>query len=259
MRTCAITVLTLLLAASSPAAGIPVRYDQRQEGELNVHANLDNFVIVLIPNNGALSLLDFIPLKKDANRHGPKQSAAESDDTTVRKYAVPSAALKSASPYIVDLDENSTPPRGDGVLISQSAAAALSKTESEPTTAAPGDESSSQVPTEETSEQDTSAYSGEAGAVTDFPVVKKEGEAKDGFSVIDPEPQKSTKSSKAIDVAVKVPVTALRKTSEEDIPVIDFSPRSVKSFRLENGNADFEELKPVRFGAEGRYSHTKAR
>jgi hypothetical protein len=256
----AVTIVTLLLAVSSPAAGLPVRYDQRQEGDLNVHANLENFLIVLIPNNGASSLLDFIPLKKDANRHGPKQSVVESDDNTVHKYVVPTVAVKSASPYKVDLDKNSTVSKGGEVLIGQSPPAALSKTESEPpTTASSDDESSVQVPTEETNKQDIKAHSDKAGAVTDSPVAKKDGEIKDEVSVVDSEPQKSVKSSKAIGVAVKVPATALRKTSQDDIPVIDFSPKSVKSFRFEYGNADSEELKPLRSGAEGQHRHTKER
>ncbi|XP_049803684.1 uncharacterized protein LOC126237539 [Schistocerca nitens] len=50
-------------------AGAPVRYDQRQEGDFNVHAHLENFVVVLIPtagSNGGLGILDFLK-KSGAN------------------------------------------------------------------------------------------------------------------------------------------------------------------------------------------------
>jgi hypothetical protein len=268
MQVTAVGILSLLLAASSPSAGVPVRYDQRQDGELNVHASLENFVIVLIPNNGALNLLDFIPLKKDASRHGPKQSATESNDNNVlNKYVVPSTGLKTASPYKVDLDKNSTEPIAGEVLIAQSPPVALSRTESEPpTTASPDDETPLPISTEKTNNQDTEANSDRVGAVlenTDSPDIKKDDEVKDEVTVVDSEPQKSAKLSKSIDVAAEIPRTSLKKTSEEDIPVIDFFPKSVKSFGLEYGNA---ELKRVRPGAEedcrdrlGNCRHTKLR
>nr|CAD7430729.1 unnamed protein product [Timema monikensis] len=39
----------------------PLKYDQRQEGEYNIHAHLENFIIVLIPSSGSsgINLLDF--------------------------------------------------------------------------------------------------------------------------------------------------------------------------------------------------------
>ncbi|XP_047004225.1 uncharacterized protein LOC124622533 [Schistocerca americana] len=62
-------LLSLLLALVL-VAGAPVRYDQRQEGDFNVHAHLENFVVVLIPTagsgNGGLGILDFLK-KSGAN------------------------------------------------------------------------------------------------------------------------------------------------------------------------------------------------
>lgn len=259
MQICAVTTLILLLAVASPAVGLPVRYDQRQEGDLNVHANLENFFIVLIPNNGALSLLDLVPPLRNANRHGAKQSAVESDDNTVHKYVLPSAGMKSASPYKVDLDKNAKAPVGGEVLIAQSPTSAAPKTESEPPTTVSSDDGVTiQEPTEETIGQDKNTSSEDADAVTDSPVVKV-SEVNDDVPVIDSETLKPSKSSKSIDIAVSVPLIALRKTSQEDIPVIDFSPSDRKSFRFEYGRADTEELKPFTSGADSQRRHTKER
>ncbi|XP_049776950.1 uncharacterized protein LOC126173912 [Schistocerca cancellata] len=56
-------------------AGAPVRYDQRQEGDFNVHAHLENFVVVLIPtsgSNGGLGILDLLK-KSGANLRTAEQ------------------------------------------------------------------------------------------------------------------------------------------------------------------------------------------
>lgn len=47
-----------LLSLLTVTWAAPVTYDQRQEGEWNVHAHLDNFVIILIPSSNAANLLD---------------------------------------------------------------------------------------------------------------------------------------------------------------------------------------------------------
>lgn len=286
--------LALLLALLSSSSGLPVKYDQRQDGDLNVQAHLENFIIVLIPNNGALSFLDYIPLKKDANKHESKPSAAETD-----KYVPPSTAIKSTSPdfpagtspYKVDLDKKpvgGTSSFGGEVLITQSAPVTLLKasarTESPPTTASPEDKTSvkpaAEVATETIKKDDTKELSNKA----DPPAEKKDEtdrkgemntEKKDEIPIIDPEPKKQEKSSKNFDLVGKVPVSSQSKTSEEDIPVIDFSPSSVKTsklpaLKLESENADSEELannlKNLRSGLEepcrdrlGNCRHTKSR
>jgi hypothetical protein len=274
-----ISVLTLLSALLSTISALPVRYDQRQDGDLNVQAHLDNFVIVLIPNNGALSLLDFMQLKKDANRHDSK-STSEND-----KYVPPSTAMKSTSPnfpagtspYKVDLDKQNageTASAGEEVLIAQSAPVVLSKgsTKKEPPTTVSSEEITStkasvEGPVEDTKKPDQMISSDKAGPVsekTDPPAVKKDEignndevkvEKNDEIPTVDSKPQKPEISPKAIDFAVDIPTFLPRKTSEEDISSIDFLPTPVRSPKfpvssLETGNVDAEKLKRLRSGLE---------
>lgn len=293
-------ILAWLLALLSSSSALPVKYDQRQDGDLNVQAHLENFIIVLIPNNGALSLLDYIPLKKDASKHESKPPATETD-----KYIPPSTAIKSTSPdfpagtspYKVDIDKKpvgGTASFGGEVLITQSAPVTLLKasarTES-PTTASPDDKTSikptAEAAVETTKKEDTNEPSNKAETVlekADSPTAEKDEtdrkgeiktEKKDEVPVIDQEPKKQEKSSKNIDFVTKVPVSSQSKTSDEDVPVIDFSPSSVKTsnlpaFRLESENADTVELannlKNLRSGLEepcrdhlGNCRHTKSR
>lgn len=293
--------LALLSALLSTSSGLPVKYDQRQDGDLNVQAHLENFIIVLIPNNGALSLLDYIPLKKDSSKHESKPPATETD-----KYVPPNTAIKSTSPdfpagtspYKVDLDKKpvgGTASFGGEVLITQSAPVTLLKasarTESPPTTASPDDKTSIkptvEVAIKTTKKEDTNEPSNKPETLlekADSPAAEKDEtdrkveiktEKKDEVPVIDPEPKKQDKSSKNIDFVAKVPVSSQSKTSDEDVPVIDFSPSSVKTsklpaLRLESENADSEELannlKNLRSGLEepcrdrlGNCRHTKSR
>jgi hypothetical protein len=286
-----ISVLTLLSALLSTLSALPVRYDQRQDGDLNVQAHLDNFVIVLIPNNGALSLLDFMQLKKGANRHETK-STSEND-----KYVPPSTAMKSTSPnfpagtspYKVDLDKKTVgemASTGGEVLIAQSAPVALSKdsTKKESPTTASSEEITSikasvEGPVQDTKKADQKVSSDKTGPVfekTDSPAVKKEesdnnGEIKleknDEIPTVDSKPHKPEISPKAIDFAVDIPTSLPRKTSEEDIPSIGFLPTSVRSPKmpvssLETGNVDAEKLKRLRTGLEEQCRdchHTKSR
>jgi hypothetical protein len=249
---------------------------------------------VLIPNNGALSLLDYIPLKKDANKHESKPPAAATD-----KYVPPSTAIKSTSPdfpagtspYKVDLDKKpveGTASFGKEVLITQSAPVTLLKasarTESSPTTASPDDKTSikptAEVATEAIKKEDTNEQSNKA----ESPAAEKDetdrkgkinAETKDEVPIIDSEPKKQDKSSKNIDFVTKVPVSSQNKAPQQDVPVIDFSPSSVKTskspaLRLESENVDPEELannlKNLRSGLEepcrdriGNCRHTKSR
>lgn len=120
------SVITLLIATcfSSPLPGRSsnyrnsqehVKYDQRQEGEFNVRADLENFVILLIPaaapspspvpssNNPTLSLLDLlsksIPLKNKRNKHVKKDGQDLQHPTTIESFIESKTA-----PYHVDLD-----------------------------------------------------------------------------------------------------------------------------------------------------------
>jgi hypothetical protein len=274
-----ISLLTLLSALLSTLSALPVRYDQRQDGDLNVQAHLDNFVIVLIPNNGALSLLDFVHLKKDANRHETK-SPSEND-----KYVPPSTAMKSTSPnfpaatspYKVDLDKQSAGEKASvegEVLIAQSAPVSLSKasTKKESPTTASSEETIStkasvEVPVEEKNKADQIVSSDTAGTVletSDSRAVKKDEidnndkvkvEKSDKVPTTDWKPQKPEISPKAIEFAVDIPTSLPRKTSKEDIPSIDFLPTSAGSSKipvstLETGNVDAEKLKSLRSGLE---------
>jgi hypothetical protein len=277
----AIRVLILLSAVLATSSGLPVKYDQRQDGDLNVHAHLENFIIVLIPNNGALSLLDFIPLKRDASRLGSKTPATQSD-RNLEKYAALSTAVKSTSPdfpaakspYKVDLDKKpgaQTSSAGDGtpstpvggeVLIAQSPPVSLSKspskTESPPSTISTGSASSDdttapEVSPGQTKKEDTDEADDES---QDKGEVREEKEAE--VPVVVSGPQGPAKSSKAIDFAVEVPSNATRKASEA-APIIDVSPKAIKLSKMadgesEPGNADSEEaanrVKQLSYGLE---------
>lgn len=90
-----------------------VKYDQRQEGEFNLRADLENFVILLIPtsptatppptNNPSLGLLDLlsktipINMNKKRNKHAVKKDGQD---------LVESFIESKTAPYHVDIDEN---------------------------------------------------------------------------------------------------------------------------------------------------------
>ena len=274
-----IGVLTLLSTLLSTLSALPVKYDQRQDGDLNVQAHLDNFVIVLIPNNGALSLLDFIQLKKDVNRHESK------DTSEIDKYVPPTTAMKSTSPnfpagtspYKVDLDKQAVGEMasvGEEVLIAQSAPVTLSKVSTKkesPTTDSSNEMTSTQasveVPAEETKAADQMVSSDKTGIVfgkTESSAVKKDEsnkndevtvEKSEEITKIVSKSQKQDISPKAIDFAIDVPASLPRKPSEEEIPSIGFFPTPVRSSKipaskLETGDVEAEKLKRLRSGLE---------
>jgi len=267
-----ISLLTLLSALLTTLSAVPVKYDQRQDGDLNVQAHLDNFVIVLIPNNGALSLLDFIQLKKDANRHDSK------DTSEIDKYVPPTTAVKSTSPnfpagtspYKVDLDKQAVGEMasvGEEVLIAQSAPVTLSKvsTKKESPTPASSDEiTSTQASVEVHVEETKTADQKVSSDKTDSAAVKKDQsdkndevkvEKSEEIPTTDSKSQKQEISPKAIDFAVEVPASLPRKKSEEEIPSIGFFPTPVRSSkipasRLESGDVEAEKLKLLRSGLE---------
>lgn len=69
---CAVIVLFAALVSAAPA----VKYDQRQEGDVNIRADLENFVILIIPTSGTanLGLLDILSksLPGKGLKHGHK-------------------------------------------------------------------------------------------------------------------------------------------------------------------------------------------
>ena len=58
-------LIVLLIAITmiwSSVNSLPAHHDQRQEGDFNVRADLQNFLVLLVPStkNDAFNLLDFI-------------------------------------------------------------------------------------------------------------------------------------------------------------------------------------------------------
>lgn len=103
-----VTAVLLTLVAqisSSPLPSNNLKYDQRQEGEWNVRADLENFVVLIIPTSssvGSLGLLDLfrkVPRKKIV-KHVKKSHADDSSIET--QHFIES---KSA-PYHVDLSKS---------------------------------------------------------------------------------------------------------------------------------------------------------
>lgn len=85
-----VEALTLVCLLATSAWAAPVTYDQRQEGEWNVHAHLDNFVIILIPSSNAAGLLDpskLNPLKSQLRHVFKAATQAQVPDTTQPRIA----------------------------------------------------------------------------------------------------------------------------------------------------------------------------
>lgn len=95
-----------------------VKYDQRQEGEFNVRADLENFVILLIPTSpvssappssasSSLGLLDLlsksIPLRP---HHLKRNKNVKKDGQDLKGAAVESFIESKTAPYHVDIDED---------------------------------------------------------------------------------------------------------------------------------------------------------
>nr|CAD7460987.1 unnamed protein product [Timema tahoe] len=105
----------------------PLKYDQRQEGEYNIHAHLENFIIVLIPSSGSsgINLLDFASKnarpksepKRNLLAKSPHAAADEEakksdqgkevDPTKEEINAALADLLLAKSPYKVGLDVKS--------------------------------------------------------------------------------------------------------------------------------------------------------
>uniref|UniRef100_A0A6V7J3V6 Uncharacterized protein n=1 Tax=Bracon brevicornis TaxID=1563983 RepID=A0A6V7J3V6_9HYME len=52
-------LLPIFLTLIALASTAPATYDQRQDGKLNVHAKLENLLILVAPSMGSMSGLDF--------------------------------------------------------------------------------------------------------------------------------------------------------------------------------------------------------
>ncbi|XP_069689267.1 eukaryotic translation initiation factor 4 gamma [Periplaneta americana] len=230
------TICILMSALLSLSVGLPVRYDQRQEGDLNVHAHLENFIIVLIPNSGGLGILDLLPLKKDVNRHVVKPSSSVEGDSDAGKYVPPSTAIKSSSPdfpagkspYKVDLVSGDSDPVGQEVVIAHSKTSTpSSESPTTTTTFSPNEKTSSKPPVEESSEKnEKNEASTTTEGKTDEPTTEKAGDSKkkeDEVPVVNFKPEKPVKSPKTIDFGIEVPLIDLRKVTEDDVPEIDFT------------------------------------
>lgn len=101
----AITILFMITVIGINSAA--VKYDQRQEGQVNVRADLENFVVLIIPTStsSGVSLFDLltrmIPHKGDSKKsknHDDIEKSIESDEEL--KHFIES---KSAAPYRVDI------------------------------------------------------------------------------------------------------------------------------------------------------------
>ena len=98
-------VLSLLLLFTGAAVSSPVKFDQRQDGELNVRADLENFVILVVPTSRAnLGLLDLLsktaPAKSLKRKLQPKERERDPD----KQHFIES----KTAPYHVDLTKSET-------------------------------------------------------------------------------------------------------------------------------------------------------
>lgn len=95
-------MIILLFLFTAPLICSPFKiYSQRQNGDLNVHAQLDNFIIVLVPTSG-VNWVDITAKTKPYNNQG-----SSGDGNVFHLYnKTPSAGT---SPYKVDIDESNVP------------------------------------------------------------------------------------------------------------------------------------------------------
>lgn len=88
--------LTLLLLFTTPVICLPFKaYNQRQDGEFNVHAQLDNFVIILVPTSG----INWVDIAAKARPY--KQGSGN--------FLQLFSRTPSLSPYKVDIDKSNIP------------------------------------------------------------------------------------------------------------------------------------------------------
>lgn len=98
-----IVALSILLYSD----GAPTTYDQRQDGQMNVRADLDNFFFVIVTKGSFfndLSLLDFKSMARQlmAGQKGKIVSLNEPISSTVTNEDV-KETIKNGKPYKVDI------------------------------------------------------------------------------------------------------------------------------------------------------------
>lgn len=135
--------IAVLVMATTTFGAPAVKYDQRQEGDVNVRADLENFVILIIPtsNSNSLGLLDL--LTKAMPNKGALKKRIESKKTTLSGEEETQHFIESkTAPYHVDISRTRShlaklhpqlkvADKGE-VLIAHSPIVALSKSEDEP-------------------------------------------------------------------------------------------------------------------------------
>lgn len=90
-----------------------ITFDQRQQGKFNIRADLENFVIVVVPSSpsAGISLLDLL------NRSGQKGALAQKKKSAHRKgvkhHGAQKKAHHSTTPEVVVLDESQSNARVD--------------------------------------------------------------------------------------------------------------------------------------------------
>ncbi|XP_066155975.1 uncharacterized protein [Euwallacea fornicatus] len=101
-----------------------ILYDQRQEGEFNIRADLKNFVIMIIPKNSESvdtsggGLLDL--LVRAHSKHSGKHSAKKHQDGSETGGETMHFIESKTAPYHVDITKSSSHLRNDEILATQS-------------------------------------------------------------------------------------------------------------------------------------------
>ncbi|KAK4875648.1 hypothetical protein RN001_012070 [Aquatica leii] len=141
MGTVLFITITLFVITQSTPIPSKLKYDQRQEGKWNVRADLENFLIFIIPtsnsgttSNSNTSLLDFLsksiplPYKRNRNHHNKfedpneKLNAEQFIESKTAPYHVDISRSRS---HLAKLHPDVSIP--EGVIIAQSPSVALAK------------------------------------------------------------------------------------------------------------------------------------
>lgn len=98
-----VTIATCVYSTPLPPQA-SIKYDQRQDGEINVRADLENFVILVIPTTSTnLGLLDLlaktVPIKSLKRRHHVKHHDSQETQTFIES---------KTAPYHVDISKSDT-------------------------------------------------------------------------------------------------------------------------------------------------------
>lgn len=112
-----------------------VKYDQRQEGEFNVRADLENFVILLIPtspvssapptsSSPSLGLLDLLSKSIPLRAHMKRNKHVKKDGQDLQNPLVESFIESKTAPYHVDIDEDNS---GEEAIVANSAPISIVK------------------------------------------------------------------------------------------------------------------------------------